>query len=322
MKKLSAAVVVCLALVGLALPAMGISGKVVQKNGKPVPNARVEILVGGRDLRVVTTNPKGAFSYVPSDGKDASCSFTVIASDQAYMCSRERHTVLQKRPVTLVVWPEGKLTGKVVDENGRPVAGARVALVEVRGASTARPYSFSITGRKWNQNWCWTRGIAQESVTDKHGVFTLTHFPRLDMLDTCRGRIEATANGLALVSRTFTEKDLRGKLTIKLPRECKLMGTVSLPDGSGTVSGGVRLALVAAGSSAGRAAVVGSDGIYSFAKLPPGKFKLVLAGVFPRDFATGRPTGASDDWTLDAVPVDLSPGQTQKVDLRLSERAD
>ena len=320
MRKVLSVLMLVAVLVAAALPALSITGTVLDKRGKPVPNAQVELSRPNGEVQAVTTDAKGAFSYSPPNGKDAKCSIAVTAPRYAYFPASGAYTLLQTEPVKLVLWPEKKLKGKVIDENGKPVAGAKVALESIN-ASSRDGYHLYLSGEQWKQGQDWSEGVIQEVTTGPDGVFTLDHTPDPSGLDYIYGTLEVTADGRALITQSLEEEHLRGSLVITDPLECKLQGTIYAPDKSGPVTGGVRLSIPGSGgrSSDGRSVSVGKDGEYSFTKLPPGSFTMILADAFEQDYETKQPTGAKESWVLPAVPLDLVAGKTQTLDVNLIE---
>jgi hypothetical protein len=312
MKKMLYILIAMAACVAAALPALAISGMVVNKQGKPVPNAQVQFRVNYDTSYAVTTDTGGAFSYTPPDGKDAGCHIEVVAKGYGYFIGLEQYTLLQKEPVKLTVSSEKKLSGKLVDEKGRPVSGAKVALERIQSSNSAGG-SFWMEGRQMQEGQAWSGGVIQEVTTASNGAFAIDHIPA--GLKGVFGVIEATAKGRALVAHRLSDEDMNGAVEITLPLECKLQGTVKAPDGS-AVTGGVRLAIPGTSFSFnGRSATVGKDGTYSVAKLPPGGYLLIIE----KDYNTNAPTGAKESWTMPALPLELVSGKTQTLDINLVE---
>jgi len=321
MRKVLSVLILAAVLLAAVLPALAITGTVVDRKGKPVPNAQVELCRLNGKVEAVTTDAKGSFSYSPPNGKDAKFSSIVVtAPGYAYFSSIGAYRLLQTELVNLVLWPEKKLRGKVLDENGKPVAGAKVALERIN-ASSRNGYQLYLNGRQWKKGQDWSEGVVQEVTTGPDGTFTLDGAPDPSGLDFLNGVLEVTADGRALITQNLDEDLVRGTLVITDPLECKLQGTVYGPDKSGPVTGGVRLSIPGSGgrSMDGRSVEVGKDGRYSFSKLPAGSFKLILSDVFEQEYDTKKPTGAKKSWVLSAVPLDLVAGKTQTLDVNLAE---
>ncbi|MEM1178121.1 MAG: carboxypeptidase-like regulatory domain-containing protein, partial [Acidobacteriota bacterium] len=122
-------------------PVAQIFGRVVDEEGSPVPSAHLVVdpledfdagvtaAIGG-EPRTTTADGRGHFTLTaPEPG-----AYRIRASADTYLPSRD-HTFevrddLSAEPLTLVVREGARIAGRVLDVEGRPVAGARVRVVE------------------------------------------------------------------------------------------------------------------------------------------------------------------------------------------------
>jgi len=112
---------------------IAVSGRVVDPTGRPVAGARV-IVEDPRDVETRTTDATGGFAVaVPGPGRYRA---RAVPADRARRNAEpavDLDVGADGRADVVVPWreqPADMLTGIVVDANGRPVAGARVAATE------------------------------------------------------------------------------------------------------------------------------------------------------------------------------------------------
>lgn len=299
-----------------------LTGTVVNEENKPIPNATVTIS-GSITPKTLTTDTAGAFNYpYPIKGSGQTW-FTAQAVAKGYSYAQAQSSVASDKHITLTLMPEKRLKGKVVDENGRPLAGARIALQGLNVSFSDMARNIYARGTRWESGWDWTSGVIDEVTAGRDGSFVLEHIPDIANRDYCYIELEATAQGRAVVQKTLSSQDGGSTelVTITLPLECTLEGTVHAPDGSTPVTGGIYLSVpgTAGNQRDGRVAAVGNDGKYKFCKLPPGTFSLILNRLSAKDQA-GQPTGVKDNWVLPAATgLELTPGKTVTRDLTLQK---
>jgi len=321
-------VAVILAVMGAACPVVGISatpggpflkGRVVDLDGKPIPRARVSVFLlesatSGRLAKTVYADKQGHFSYMPSFSVPGSelwaypaVVFRAVADRYSYNLGRVR---APDRETVITLWPEYKLTGRVIDEAGKPVPGAAVVLTVYYGgaddlieiaesASSAEPI---------------------RAVTGKDGYYTIRHLVHPEDVGYLSASLEITAKGRARIEKGFYSPDAAAlSAPITLPLEGVIEGTVRLPDG-GFAPEGTRLAAYLPPST-GRAAfhaTVGKDGRYRFTSLPPRQVQVSLAeDVNEYGFLKAR-NAQPKPWVLPAAKrVTLSDGAHRTLDLQL-----
>jgi len=118
-------------------------GRVVDRDGRPVAGARVTMLQGEDVHPSATTGPGGRFTigmiglYPPSSDPSATYPVRYEIRNGDDPCDTTEGTVELRAGVTtrttLTFEPRGELRGVVRDRDDRPVAGARIELVDHRG---------------------------------------------------------------------------------------------------------------------------------------------------------------------------------------------
>lgn len=116
-----------------------VRGRVVGPTRSPIPNATVRIN-GGRFFRTVLSGPDGEFAFdeLPAGGvgieamKAGFSSNGGGGSERRGFVSMELKAGDDRSDVELVLVPWSTVTGRVVDEYGDPVQGARLQLMRVR----------------------------------------------------------------------------------------------------------------------------------------------------------------------------------------------
>ena len=132
-----------------------VAGEVVDLEGEPIAGARIARGSNGfrhADWPVVATDPRGKFRF--TQGERGSLDLTVLAPGHA-PDSKLVQVGPDLEPITFRLAPERTLRGRVLDRDGRAVAGARVVLDKWHGASAIRA----------------------ESASDDQGRFTLAGVP-------------------------------------------------------------------------------------------------------------------------------------------------
>jgi protocatechuate 3,4-dioxygenase beta subunit len=136
-----------------------LTGKVVNENGQPVPNATVMIrALNGGQSRVTITSSEGTFSV---DGLDPTL-YYVSASFPAYTMRRDPLVPFSPyRPgdsVKLDLIKGGVITGTVTSSTGEPVIGIRVRAYLIRDGEGRKPTTAAFSG---------------ERTTDDRGIYRM-----------------------------------------------------------------------------------------------------------------------------------------------------
>lgn len=300
-------------MMALSLRVMAdVSGKVVDPNGKPIAKAKVYVT----DYK--SSPPKNTIVYTDKDGK-----FTVKGDSLSIIAVADRYTYGSNysRPsneeMVITLWPENKLRGAVVDENGKPVAGAKV---KCRDLNASRD-----DGRYFQMNMPGGDDSIGQVITGPDGAFTLLHLPSPDDFRWVSGTLTVSADGRALVNKYLQIEDLKKSLTITDPVECVLEGTLSLPGKSGPAPKGTPIMVQVFRAGSGwetRGCNVGDDGKFRLAQLPPGKVNVMLGYPAGKPGPDGRWVLSKWDWALPAkIGVELTSAQPARVDLVLTPGA-
>jgi len=168
-------------------------GAVVDVEGKPVAGAKVYLREWSRSrvsenpydenprdvLATVQTAADGTFRFdnVPAPplqyrGDEAPWDVVAVASGHG-MAWRHLRSGDDKTPTTLRLPAEAKLTGRLVDGQGRPVAGAEVRLHELAGLGS-RIRDFSGPADRLDLGWS---QLAPRDQTDANGRFAIGGLP-------------------------------------------------------------------------------------------------------------------------------------------------
>jgi protocatechuate 3,4-dioxygenase beta subunit len=272
-----------------------IDGFVVDRDGQPVADAEVFALdpdhwpVEALRFRIqgqepaTTTGPDGAFTVLDKE-----------AGSQANLAARRRGYALAilggveaptAEPVVLRLAPASRALGQVIDEDGRPVAGARVrALIERRTAG----FSLMAAGG--------------EAQSDSEGFF------ELEGLEPGMLRLETWATGFLPASREIeipSGADLEG-VEIELTRGAVVAGLVTGADGAPVI--GAQVTVLTEGQP-GR----GGGGVRSLPATTDGDGRYRLDGVEPGE----RSLSASASGYPRAVrSLEVRPGEN-RLDLAL-----
>ena len=205
----------------LALSAGGtVKGKVVDKNGKPVPSAEVRVVARGhvdwRARRQALTNGDGMFavSGLPLRAMD------VVASHDsgASAIAAADLTTKAEVDVTLTLEVTGEIAGTVVDKAGQPIGDAQVIAEPEWSGGTGERVAWSV------------RGI-QEAVTDQGGTFKLTGMP--DGAYRVRAARPGSSEAMMSVATPVLAKP-GDKIKIMLAGDGRVVGKIAL-DGKAPV---------------------------------------------------------------------------------------
>jgi len=274
---------------------------------KPVPRVRLEVA-------------SGSGRFTARSGSDGRYRLRGLRPGSATVRAEEpRHVPWTRRPVPIekgatraldVLLTRGAtLSGRVVDEDGRPVAGAGVSLL----SSSESPIDAAVRLRS---------GAASRLRTRPDGSFTATRLPpgENQRLSVQHPEFErGTVGGISLVAG-----GTRSGVVVTIRRGVVLTGRVSDPDGNPIAgaevsagrsfsvrssSGGSLTRVRAEMMEAPRTVRSGGDGAFELRGLAPGDVALVVR-------APGRATETVDPVRLvrggrpDPVEIVLGPGAT------------
>lgn len=311
MKKAFAVAVMAIAVITLCLPLCAdVKGKVVDADGEPIAKAKVwvyDYTDKGQQESIVYTDQDGNFT-----GK-CGRNYRVLAAANGYTYGTG-YARSEADEITIVLYKEQKVRGKVVDENGKPVAGARV-----------RCSSMWVTDRT-GRNFSLNDGADElgKTTTDADGSFVLLHLPNPEEFEWISGSICVEAEGRALINQSVQKEHLSKEIVLTDPLECFLEGKLYLPDKTGTAPKDTSL-MVQLFTENGwevRRATVDEDGVYRFVKLPPGKVYVMLG--YPGSYHTpeGQWKMKNWDWALPCVKdVQVTPEKPTVLDLVLTPGA-
>ncbi len=231
--------------------ARGLTGKVVDSDGRTVSRVRVVVQWGGGEA-VVSTDHLGRFSWskpgVPTE--------TVRA-----MAVSPRHTPSTwasphgEEPLVLRLGKGGLVSGTVVDPNGQPVFPSAVSVVSM---DVGAPNPFS------------AREIKAARVGDPSGTFRIG--PLRPGRYTLRG--ESQRHGPGIVADILVSEDHEtSNVEVRLSSGSVLRGRVS--DSKDAPIKGARVILFVPGAvMPPRVVVTNAEGEYHIGGLPPGRFSL------------------------------------------------
>jgi protocatechuate 3,4-dioxygenase beta subunit len=241
-----------------------IRGILRTQTGAPIANAGIEVRSAGRAFLITRalTNSKGEYALKLAEG-----SYDLKASQQSFQDGTRTVTVRSAGATradfelqwarTMIRLPEtrkGQLAGRVTDSNGKPVAGASIALQSQRRATTDQegnytvaeltPDSYRITVSKI--------GFAGEekTISIRAGIPTRQDF----VLKTAGSAIRGIGRQSTAVFAPATSGQVAGRV---------IDGQTGAPIAGVTVS------------IAGRRPIAtGADGNYSFTDLAPGTYQV------------------------------------------------
>jgi len=241
-----------------------LAGHVVDEEGKPIVGAKVVVIgspaAGGefQELASTVTGADGSFLF----GKEKLQSFAVIvASKEAKCIDWVNWTKADPAKLVLQLGPPAAIEGDIVDEAGKPVVGAAVALLLTMKESLAKRIFLPIPVEPFL------------TKTDGQGRFRFSSLPR-----SARVAFDITATGKA---RALVEELTPGQKGIRLvlPAEGRIEGTVVE---KGTEKPLAVVEMRAAGSLTSGShyeyAKTDKDGHFSMAGMTAGKYEIEIVG--------------------------------------------
>ena len=274
-------------------------GKVVHPDGRPIEGATVTAYKWVRKYRMVHSEPQ-AIAEVTTKA-DGSFSFRARAGEQGVsMLAHKKGLALGwadlrfgvgKLEATIELVRARTLAGKVVDEAGRPIRGAKVIM-------SLRP-ARRVSGRGWLAGHAEIPQLVRQTGAD--GRFSFDNVPAQ-----YEGEFHVRAPGRAMLDTSF-----RGRRRTPRPRgeEIKLslavganIEAVAVEKATGKPVGDVALVAVNYRAIEPQLGVCISkkDGRYRWEGLPAGSYELALP----------NPTRSAAEWAADPVKVKAKPGET------------
>jgi protocatechuate 3,4-dioxygenase beta subunit len=282
------------------------TGRILDAGGQPVPDARV--IMYQVDYGETPYSQQAALVGEKTTGAEGTYAFAAARESATY---RESYILVKKEGLALgwAVWrmrgdeqadvtlgEPKELTGEVVDENGKPLAGVDVSI------------AMAIIGKEEDRRYLPNYWLASDLLavkTDGNGRFV---FPNLPAEATCE--LVARSPGRALVctmdpaSRGERLQLAPGKAGIKvaLPPEAKIRGTI-VEKTTGRPVGDIRLTVQpeAGGLPLQQEPIAAApDGSFSVGGLAPGRYTVQLPPA--------RNTLA--EWISEPVTVTVKAGET------------
>ncbi len=297
-----------------------LSGVVVDDSGKGVPDAEVALIeetgsgratAEGEPPATLRTDGAGAFRLgrilLPADAKSGS--HLLFARKPGYGVTGKHLDRTGGIPsVRIVLSPEERVSGTVIDGAGEPVAGAAVAFYSCFGQRS----TFWLSSAP--------KDLAPQAVTDANGSFTLGQLPTEsdiflqvqaegyapgDLRPVRTGRFGGYAlqrdGGWNIMGNTG---DPNAPLVIALLKVVTLRGIV-VYEGTGEPAGAIRLLAQPTEHGNGSEAVTDARGRFEMTGVNPAPCNLMALLESPaRD--------AMPEWTAAAIQLnDLKPGETR-----------
>jgi uncharacterized GH25 family protein len=239
-------------------PASALSGRVVDRAGRPVGGARVRLEVERRRGSGMTrwsvgddvgTDETGSFRFAAVDPGLALLTVVAPGFQTARVAELEVAAGADLEGVEIVLAPGAVVSGRVVNADGRPQAGATVGVLT--------PEDFPGTG----------------TPTDGNGAY------RLDGVEPGPRRVAATGpEG----DRVVAELDVvagENRLDFRLPGGVEVAGRVVDEGRAPVVGAEVQLLALAGGGGGRRRAASGADGAFRFPSVPDGKWIVAAAAA-------------------------------------------
>ena len=210
-------------------PGLALSGVVQDMEGEPIAGATVRIIMEmmpPADCHgKVSTDSAGRFSFTREKKSDDGQYLLYVFAD-GYCFESTRIPFTQEENVVLTLSPEYVVKGRVVDEAGAPVSGATVEMAAL-GASR-------IDGRSLGFGGSFPDRFLIRATSGNDGSFELKQMPGPEWR-VLFVVLRTVKSGHARTEAEF--KDIQKTITIALPHECTLNGTVLLPDESAAPQG-------------------------------------------------------------------------------------
>jgi hypothetical protein len=289
-----------------------IQGKVLDKTGRPIPGTRVICLSsafeGGRTADLYT-DKSGKFTCPPANRP-----VKVVAVARGYTFGTTDYDPRRASKMAVItLWPERKRRGRVVDEKGRPVAGATI---RVRSISAVSSDSGDWVHMSPPESWA----ESYETTTGRDGSFVLTHLPRNDDFSSVWVSLAVSKPGRALIEKNLVLTETSGRSVIVQPPACRLEGVLYLPGKAGTAPEGLVVQLLRweeSGWWSARMIHTDKDGRFVADELRPGR---IVVGLTRRQSGAGAEDGRSR-WILPLQEIELSPDRDEVLEFVMEKGA-
>ncbi len=287
-----------------------LSGKVIDSQGKPVPGAEAtlyELLPGElgvlpkvevRDRK--TTGEDGAFVFSVAKGTGTYREGRVIARKKGLSLAWAAWSMMEDQRLEIPLGQPQELAGDVVDEAGRPIAGAdvHIAMAKIGKGEALRELR--------------STGFLQ-TRTDRNGHFVFADVPAGATFEfRVEGPGRATIHTLDITSYSRDQCRFapgQAGIRLTLPVEARIEGVV-VEKAGGKPVGGVEVTAHAdrrqGASLPSKRAVTASDGTFRLGGLSAGSCVVGLATV----------RGQMPEWVAEDVRTSLQGGET-KGDIRI-----
>jgi hypothetical protein len=230
-----------------------LEGRVVDPEGNPLQGVSIRTLNASGPEGETLTGPEGEFTV---DGLPSGAPVTLRASHRGYAPSTLPGIIVPSpEPLKIILRPSLRITGRVVDESGEPVAGASVLLSEETAIQ-----------------------LTTGGQSDAQGRFALEDLKpgKLRLAALAPGFLRTDMDGLTLEPGGGVEN-----LEVALRRGATIEGRVLAPDGSPAPGAKVALVLEGRGSAFGMAgrpeAVADEEGQYRLEGVAEGPHAVTAA---------------------------------------------
>lgn len=306
---------IALAASCIAAQAQTVNGKVVDSHARPIAGAKVYVFdFSVRQLEptpqaVLTTDKRGSFSYRLKRPENAPFgqAFGVVAPGYgvgaAYSSAGEPVTVVMRPPVTV--------RGKAVDENGKPLSGARIKIVAYFADPKSGGRQAILPGPIPG---------AMESLIAPDGAFDIKGLPDPAYYTSFGLSVRVTGAGVAGTRMDFKGADIAKGLKVVAPPACTIEGRLWLPDKAGPAPKGTKVRVVTIGRPDWyeRDVPVDEHGTFRLTDVPPTR-TLISLTPGPAVIRAGLPVlESTSQWVLPTVSdTPVSPSQPSRVELVL-----
>jgi hypothetical protein len=309
-----------IAVTSISASADVVNGIVVGAGGKPIPGAYILAFSRGKDPRVpdvkaFQSDKEGRFTYSPS-----SDIFSLEAVAEGYSYGGYDTQKKQTGEVCISLRPEQKLTGKVVDENGKPLSGVTVSLEHLQAseANGRNMISYQHDGR-FPASITAPELPSSSSVSGKDGGFALPHIPDPDGLQYIQVGLVTSKLGRARMEKFMQIQNALAPVTITVPPACRLTGRVYPPGKKGALPDHAIMTaqILQDGHSTGRPqeAKLDKEGKFCFSELPPGKVNVIMSIALVRS-PSPKAEFPTEEWVLPAaIGIELKPRVERMIEL-------
>ena len=232
-------------------PSRGLVGLVVEPDGTPVADASVTVEHSDDEqMRRLETDEEGRFQWAEADRGE----YTAVANSPHHDPSAPT-TLKPDEEVAVQLQPGGHITGRVLDENRRPVDefSVGVSFLEIHGEDHHH-----------------VRELPAEAFDDRRGRFEVGPVPT--------GRYQLTVDvdsrpGAVSQPVEVTAGERVGPVTVQLDASATVEGFITDADGSAPISG-AQIVLDDPASQNNPSAQTDADGFYRLDDLPSGVQRL------------------------------------------------